>query len=41
MVQSCKVLALQPEQSGGVGSIPDMVLSLERHDKEVTDSISA
>ena len=32
--QWCDPLTLQPERSGGVGSIPSRTPSLERHDKE-------
>ena len=33
VAQWCNPWTLQPEQSGGVGSIPDRTLPLERHDK--------
>ena len=33
MTQWCNTLTLQPERSGGQGSIPGKALPLERHDK--------
>ena len=33
VAQCCNPLTLQPEQSGGVGSIPIRAPSLEHHDK--------
>ena len=38
-VAQCNPLTLQPEQSGGAGSILSRASPLERHD--ITDSISA
>ena len=34
MAQWCNPVTLQPEQLGGVGSIPGRTPPLERHDKE-------
>ena len=33
VAQCCNLLTLQPEQSGGVGSIPGRAPSLELHEK--------
>ena len=42
VAQWCNPLTFQPEQSGGVGSIPGRAPPLERHDKGLcVDSINA
>ena len=39
MAQWCNPLNLQPEQSGGVGSIPSRIPKLECYDKGEKDGI--
>ena len=40
VAQGCNTLTLQPDLTGGMGSIPDRAPPLERHDEESRTGLS-